>query len=142
MSLTLIIARPFIAFQENTDHRLSLKLNYPVRVIHLDTGYKFKKNTLEWTTAVNLNASRTDDKIVSTMIFTLEPLQNTDRIAGKASVTIKHPKLAQVRVYTYIIHFYNLPIVTIIICNEEWIKYVLTVVIMTSKRSASLSLLC
>lgn len=59
-----------------------------------------KGNKLEWTTKVNLNASRTQDKMESLVVCSLEgPHQqasDNDVITGKAAVTIKHSALVHV----------------------------------------------
>lgn len=83
-------------------HGMSFKLNYPRRVIHLDSGYTFINNNLEWTTSLNLNASRTDEKLVSTVVLAWDPEKDTDTVGGKTVVTLKHPKLNHVKIPIYI----------------------------------------
>ncbi|CAL8109862.1 unnamed protein product [Orchesella dallaii] len=77
-----------------TDHGLSLAVTYPLRILHLDSGYTFNGNELKWKTELNLNGSKSEDKVVAEVALSAEPRNKNDTIVGKAVATVKHPALA------------------------------------------------
>lgn len=76
---------------------MSLEISYPIRKIIVDSAYTLNSNTFKLITDVNLNATRSLDKIATTLECNLVPQQDRNSIGGKATATLKHPSLTHVK---------------------------------------------
>jgi len=84
---------------KKTGKELDFRLTYPIRMITLHSGYILEGSSLNWTTEMNFNASKSDRKLVGVVTWNVEEEKKpsgssvTDRQVG---ITVRHPSLLQV----------------------------------------------